>query len=325
MEPKKVYVGIDLGGTNIKAIASTGDGKRLCEKNVHAETEAGFETVIGKIILLIDDVIQSCGMQREKVAAVGVAAAGIVDMDSGLCRFLPNLPGWINIPLVKALSEKTHIPTFLINDVRAITLAELRYGAGRGAKNLICMAIGTGVGGGIVIDGNLFFGSEGLGCEIGHQIIEPQGPICTCGSRGCLESLASGSNIAFQAMKMIRQGAKTLMRDLVQNDLNRVTPQIVAQAARQGDNCAKEIWAREAFYLGLGISNLVVVINPEMVILSGGVSEAHDLLIPGIRATLRERVKLGHDVEKLRIVRGELKDLAGAIGAATWAQHKLGN
>jgi glucokinase len=323
MEHRKVYVGIDLGGTNIKAVAADGDGERLCEKNVHAETESGPETVIQKIINLIEDVIDSCETQREEVLAVGVAAAGIVNMESGLCRFLPNLPGWIDIPLVKRLYEETHITTFLINDVRAITLAEMRFGAGRGVQDLICMAVGTGVGGGIVIDGELYFGSEGLGCEIGHQIIEPQGPRCTCGSRGCLESLASGSNIAFQAMKMIRQGAETMLRDMVNNDLNLVTPQIVAEAARRGDGCAKDIWETEAYYLGLGIANLVVVINPEMLILSGGVSEACDLLIPGIRKTLRERVKLGHDVDRLKIVRGELGDLAGAIGAAAWAQQKL--
>ena len=324
MEQDILFLGVDLGGTNIKAIATTGDGRRLCEKNIQAETERGPDAVIQKMVLLIEDVIESCNVLRERFLAIGVAAAGVVNMNSGICRFLPNLPGWIDIPLVQRVSEEIDIETFLINDVRAITLAEMLFGAGRGVQNLICMAVGTGVGGGIVIDGNLYFGSEGLACEIGHQIIEPQGPRCLCGSRGCLESLASGSNIAFQAMRMIKQGAKTLMRDLVENDLNRVTPQVVADAARQGDQYARDIWEREAYYLGLGVANLVVVLNPEMLILSGGVSEAIDLLVPGIRETLRDRVKLGHDVEKLKIVRGELEDLAGAFGAAAWAQQKLG-
>jgi glucokinase len=213
---------------------------------------------------------------------------------------------------------------FLINDVRAMTLAERDFGAGRGVRDFICLAVGSGIGGGIVMDGELHFGGEGLACEIGHQIIEPQGPLCTCGSRGCLEALASGASIAFQGMKIVRQGATTLIRDLVSNDLNRITPEVVAEAARRGDRYALEIWRREAFYLGLGLSNMVVVLNPSMIIIGGGVAEAFELFVPGIRDTLRDRVKLGHDVEGLKIVKAELRDLAGAAGAATWSRIQVG-
>jgi len=320
MNTDELYLGIDLGGTNLKAIAMTGDGTRLCEMHRLAETEKGPKRLIEKMAALIEDVIGSCNASKKQFRAIGVAAAGIVDMQRGICRFLPNLPGWIDIPIVQELSQKVRLDTFLINDVRAMTLAEKRFGAGKGVNNLICLAVGTGIGGGIVIDGSLYFGSEGLACEIGHQIIEPQGPRCTCGSRGCLEALASGSNIAYQAMRIVRQGAATLIRDMVKGDLNLITPEIVADAARQGDRYALEIWEREAYYLGLGLTNMVVVLNPDMIILGGGVAEAFDLLAQGIMATLRERVKLGHDLDRLQIVKSELKDLAGAIGAAAWAQ-----
>jgi glucokinase len=203
-----------------------------------------------------------------------------------------------------------------------MTLAEKTAGAGKGVDNLVCMAVGTGIGGGIVIGGSLYFGGEGLACEIGHQIIEPQGPRCTCGSRGCLEALASGSNIAYQAIRLVRQGAATLVRDMVQGDLNLVTPEIVADAARQGDRLALEIWEREAYYLGLGLANLVVTLDPDMIVIGGGVAEAFDLLAGGIMATLRERVKLGHDLERLRLVKGRLGELAGAVGAAVWARER---
>jgi glucokinase len=318
-----LYLGIDLGGTNVKAIAMTEGGTRLCEINRSVEAERGPEKVMERIASLAEEVIGTCASGKKQLRAIGVAAAGIVDMKLGLCRFLPNLPGWINVPLVQDLYRRVGLETFLINDVRAITLAETSYGAGKNVPNLVCMAVGTGIGGGIVINGSLYFGSEGLACEIGHQIIEPQGPRCTCGSRGCLEALASGSNIAYQAMRIVRQGGATLIRDLVAGDLNLITPEIVADAARKGDPYALEIWEREAFYLGLGLTNMVVVLDPDMIILGGGVAEAFDLVSGGIMKTLRERVKLGHDLERLQLVKGELRDLAGAVGAAAWARMRM--
>jgi glucokinase len=319
------YIGIDFGGTNIKAIGITSEGETLCEKNVPANAEKGPEQVIEKIVSLINEVVDDCPVPREQFNAVGVAAAGIVDMERGICRFLPNLPGWVNIHLVEKLLRKIDLQTFLINDVRAMTLAEWTLGAGVGVKNLICIAVGTGIGGGIVLDGKLYFGSEGLAGEIGHQTIEPDGPRCTCGNHGCLEALASGANIAFQAIRIVKQGATTIIRDLVENDLNRITPMVVAEAARSGDQMALDIWEREAYYLGMGLANLVVIFNPEMIILGGGIAEASDLLIEGVQETLRDRVLLGHDLKRLRIVPCKLKNLSGAIGAAAWAQIKAEN
>jgi glucokinase len=319
MEKDALYIGVDLGGTNIKAVVMTADGTRLSVMRRGSAAESGPDAVIDRMVSLIEEAGRVCEACNGNVLGLGISVPGIVDMERGLCRFLPNLTGWIDIPLVRRITERTGMHTSLINDVRAMTLAEKHFGAGRGVADLVCLALGTGIGGGIVLGGELYFGSEGLGCEIGHQIIEPQGPRCTCGSRGCLEALASGANIAFQAMRLIKQGATTLMRDMTGGDLNRITPRIVSDAARRGDPYAREIWNREAYYLGLGLANIVVVINPEMIILGGGVAEAFDLLAEGIRDTLRERVKLGHDIEGLRIVRAELKDMAGAMGAAAWA------
>jgi glucokinase len=320
-----MYIGIDFGGTNIKAIGISSEGARLCEKNVPANAEKGPEHIIEKIISLINDVVDDCPVPGKQFSAVGVAAAGIVDMERGICRFLPNLTGWVNIHLVEKLLQKIDLQTFLINDVRAMTLAEWSHGAGVGVKNLICIAVGTGIGGGIILDGKLYFGSEGLACEIGHQTIEPDGPRCTCGSHGCLEALASGANIAFQAIRIVKQGATTIIRDLADNDLNRITPMVVAEAARRGDQMAREIWEREAYYLGLGLANLVVIFNPEMIILGGGIAEAADLFMDGIHKTLKDRVRLGHDLKRIKIVRSKLKNLSGAIGAAAWAQLKVEN
>ena len=319
MRERDYYLGVDLGGTNIKAIAMNYAGVALIEENIPSETENGPSAVIDRMVSLINGLIRDDSLTGYTLSAIGIAAAGVVDMEKGVCRWLPNLPGWMGMPLVSKITERIDRPTFLINDVRAMTLAEKTFGAGKGVKNLLCLAVGTGIGGGIIIDDKLYFGSEGFAGELGHQVVEVSGPDCTCRNYGCLEALASGSNIAFQAMRIVKQGATTLIRDLVDNDLNQITPQIVAEAARQGDIHAKEIWEREAFYLGTGIANLVLIFNPEMIILGGGVAEAFDLLIGGIRKTLKRRIHLGPDLKRLRIVRSKLKGLSGAVGAATWA------
>jgi glucokinase len=319
MKERDYYVGVDLGGTNIKAIAMDENGKALLEQNIPSETESGPSVVVDRMVSLVNGLIHNEAVTEYRFGAIGVAAAGVVDMEKGLCIWLPNLTGWKGMPLVTKIKERIDKPTFLINDVRAMTLAEKTFGAGKGVKNLLCLAVGTGLGGGIVIEDKLYFGSEGFAGELGHQVVEAQGPDCTCGNYGCLEALASGANVAYQAIRIVKQGATTLMRDLVENDLNRITPEVVAEAARQGDALAKDIWEREAFYLGTGIANLVLIFNPEMIILGGGVAEAFDLIIGGIKKTLERRIHLGADLKKLKIVRSELKDLSGAVGAATWA------
>lgn len=324
MTSREYFVGVDLGGTNIKTVAMNSGGRIFCEGNIPTESEKGPTVVIKKITSLIDDLTHNGTLIHKNLCAIGVAAAGVVDMKEGVCKFLPNFPtGWRGIPLVKKIEEGVGSQSFLINDVRAITLGEKTFGAGRGVKNLICIALGTGIGGGIVIDGKLYFGKEGFAGEIGHQTIELYGPKCGCGNYGCLEALASGPNLTSQAIRLVKQGATTIMRDLVDNDLNKISPEVVAEAARRGDSIAKEIWGKEAFYLGTGIANLLVILNPEMIIIGGGIAKAADLLLEGIRQILHRRVYMGPDVDKLKIVRGELQDKAGAVGAATWAMLNL--
>jgi glucokinase len=183
------------------------------------------------------------------------------------------------------------------------------------------MAIGTGIGGGVIVHDMLCFGGEGFAGEIGHQLVEPQGPKCTCGNYGCLEAVASGASIISNAIRMVKQGATTTIRDLAGNDVNAITAEMVARAAHGGDAVAREIWDKEAFYLGVGITNLIMILNPEMIILGGGVAKAFDLLIEGIRGTVSSRIHLGPDVDSLKIVSCRLGDYSGAIGAALWAKQ----
>ncbi|MBE0479246.1 ROK family protein [Candidatus Aerophobetes bacterium] len=324
MTEEKYFIGVDLGGTNIKAVAMNREGKIFHQQNIPTESEKGPLPVIDKLVLLIESVRRKKDVTRRSLGAIGVAVAGAVDMKQGICRFLTNFPTkWKGIPLASRIKERTGCTSFLINDVRAITLAEKTFGAGRKVKNLVCIALGTGIGGGIVIDGKLHFGSKGFAGEIGHQTISMDGPKCGCGNYGCFEALASGSNIASQAIRFIKQGRSTMIRDLVEGDLNRITPEVVAKAARQGDEVAREIWEKEACYVGIGIANLVVSLDPEMVIIGGGIAKAADLLFEGIKKELSRRVYVDPDVSRLKIVKSEFGDIAGAVGAATWAMMNV--
>lgn len=323
MSEKRYFIGVDLGGTNTKIVAINEEGEIFCQRKTPTESEKGPDATTDKIISLIEDLTQKKVLAEKSPRAVGIAVAGVVDMKEGICRFLTNFPTkWKNFPLVKKIEEATTYQAFLINDVRAMTLAEGTVGAGRGVKNFICIALGTGIGGGIVINGNLYFGSEGFAGEIGHQTVKLNGPLCGCGNYGCLEALASGPNITSQAIRFIKQGENTAIRELAGNDLNKISPEVIAEAARKQDPIAKKIWEREAYYLGTGIANLLVILNPEMIILGGGIARAADLFLGKIRKTLREKVHVGPDVDKLRIVKGKLQDIAGAVGAAIWAMKK---
>jgi glucokinase len=210
------------------------------------------------------------------------------------------------------------LPVSLLNDVRSFTLGEKTFGAGRDVDTIVGIAIGTGIGGGLIISGQLHLGLEGTAGEVGHQIIDPYGPRCGCGSRGCLEAFASGPAITAMALKAITQGRTTRIAELVSYDLNRVTPEVVSRAARGGDSVAREIYEQAGFYIGIGVANLITIISPQMVVIGGGVAQAGDLLFDPIRRAARESVHVT-PFDQVQIVPGELGTDAGFIGAAVWA------
>jgi glucokinase len=268
---------------------------------------------------LIDNVIADAGIDKKDVGGVGIGVPGVLDMDRGVTLFLPNLHGeWRGVPLRATIEQKVGLPVCLLNDVRSFTLAEKTFGAGRDVETIVGMAIGTGIGGGLVIDGKLYLGLQGTAGEVGHHIIDPYGPRCGCGSRGCLEAFASGPAITATALKAIAQGTTTRIAELVSYDLNDVTPKVIAEAAQDGDPVAQEIYQRVGFYIGIGVTNLITIISPEKVVIGGGVAQAGDLLFEPIRRTVRETAKVA-PVEKVAVVPADLGTDAGLIGAAVWA------
>lgn len=315
----KKYIGCDLGGTNLRAaIVDLENGEVLHHLSIPTLAREEHDAVMKRMADLFLQLIQSAGMEKEDIGGIGIGVPGVLDLGKGETLFLPNLPGtWPHVPLQATIEKLTGLPTRLLNDVRSITNGEWRFGAGRGMDTVAVFAIGTGIGGGLVINGQLHLGIGGTGGELGHTIIDFNGPKCGCGSYGCLEAYASGPAIAAMGMKAVSQGLTTRISELCEYDLNRVTPELIAKAAREDDEVAKDIYERAGFYLGVTAANICVALGPRRIIIGGGVSQAGELLLDPIRRSLREHVHV-MPVEQVEVVPSHLGDNAGVIGVACW-------
>ncbi|HJR79909.1 MAG TPA: ROK family protein [Anaerolineales bacterium] len=316
----KKYIGCDLGGTNLRAaIVDVENGLILHQLNIPTLAREGHDAVMERMAKLFLQLIQSAGMNKEDIGGIGIGVPGVLDLEKGEVLFLPNLPGtWPHVPLQGTIQQLTGLRTQLLNDVRSITNGEWRFGAGRGQDTVAVFAIGTGVGGGLVINGQLHLGIGGTGGELGHMIIDFNGPRCGCGSQGCLEAYASGPAIAALGMKAVAQGLTTRIANLCEYDLNRISPELIGEAARAGDEIAKDIYERAGYYIGLAAANVCVSLGPKRVIIGGGVAQAGDLLLDPIRRTVQERVHV-MPIEQVEIVASQLGNNAGVIGVASWA------
>lgn len=317
---KEWYIGCDLGGTNLRAaLVNVTNGAVQHAISTPTLAREGPNAVIQRMIELFNRVIRESGLSLQKIGGIGIGVPGTVDMERGIVLFLPNLPStWPNVPLAEYVQAGTTLPTVILNDVRAITYGEWRFGAGQGVDTMACFAIGTGIGGGLVINRQLHLGFGGTAGELGHITVDVNGPRCGCGNYGCVEVFASGPAIAAMGMKAVAQGWTTQIGALVDYDLNRITPEVIARAAYNGDAVAREIFEIAGGYIGTAVANVVVAVNPQRVVIAGGVARAGDLLLEPIRRTLHKRVFVV-PIERIEIVPSALGNNAGVIGAALWA------
>lgn len=316
----KKCIGVDLGGTNLRAgVVDPVSGEISHLTSVPTHAAEGHDAVMRRMGELVNNVIHVSGRSPTEFAAIGIGVPGMLDLERGTTLFLPNLPGnWRNVPLAATIQSLTGLPVALLNDVRAITYGEWKFGAGRGAETVAVFAIGTGIGGGLVIHNRLHLGLGGTAGELGHMTIDFNGPRCGCGNHGCVEAFASGPAIAAMGMKAVAQGLTTTIGARVGYDLNQITPEVIAQAAEEGDAIAREIFDQAGMYLGVAIASIIVAVTPKRVIIAGGIARAGDLLLEPIRRTVQQRVTLA-PVEQIQIIPAALGDKAGVAGVALWA------
>ena len=316
IDPKPVLA-VDLGGTKIIAAVVLPDGKLVSRNYCLTVADKGPEIVIDRILSAVNGAIAQAKLKTSELMGIGVAAAGILDVRRGIITTSPNLPGWHDVPLRNILADKLGIVTCLINDASAAALGEHRFGAGRGFDNMIYLTVSTGIGGGIIVNGELYSGTDGCAGELGHVTIEVDGPRCHCGNFGCLEALASGWAVVREAKTRINRGETSSIVEIAGGKLENITAEKIAEAARQGDRLACDIVAEAANHLGVGLANLVNIFNPELIVIGGGLSKMGNMLLKPARKVLKgSAFKLPADT--VRIVRARLGSNAGIIGAAAY-------
>lgn len=320
------FIGIDVGGTNLRAaLLRTGESALLAVAQSLTRSEEGYAAVLARIAELAREVMSKGNVTAAQVGGIGLGLPGRLNPAEGWVEFLPNLAGnWVGVRAAEALQVVLNLPIHLINDARAMTYGEWKHGAGQGVDSMACFTLGTGIGGGVVVNGQLLWGINGTLGELGHQVVEADGLPCTCGGRGCLEVYASGTAIAAAARRAINAGEMNRLYQMADGDSNKVTADLVASAAQTGDAAAKAIFERAGLYLGMVISNVAVTINPERVVIGGGMARVGDLILEPARRTVRERVHLA-PVEHIGIIPAQLGADAGLIGAASWAEFQITN
>lgn len=304
-----LVIGLDLGGTSIKGALLDGEGNIISKTEVSTLAREGPEAVIHRMAGLVSEFEGEAECKGEKVIGLGIGIPGMPDQETGEVIFAPNL-GWRNVPLVKLLRKTVTVPVILENDANAATLGEQWRGAGRGSNNMIMITIGTGIGGGFIFNGNLYTGTNGNAGEIGHTVIDPEGPLCTCGRRGCLETLTSATAIQKMAKEAVARGEITSLAEIKEIDTRDVI-----SAARKKDPIAVKIVSLAANYLGIGIANMINLFNPDTIVIGGGVSRAGDILLNPLRDSTR-KWSLEDSYRVVKFTLAELGNDAGCIGAA---------
>jgi glucokinase len=317
---RKWVVGVDLGGTNIVIGVlplDGGSGDVVALRSVATEAHRGAKFVVDRIVGLIgeavDEVIAEHGGSRGDFAGIGIGSPGPLDRATGTVINTPNL-GWRNFPLRDLIANAVGMPATLDNDANCATYGEWWLGAGRNVDTLVGLTLGTGIGGGIVLNGEIFHGISDAAGEIGHITIEANGRKCKCGNYGCLEAYASGPAIALRAIEGIEAGADSLLPALVDGKLESITAATVYEGVVLGDVYANDVMRETAKFLGAGVANMINVLNPEMIVISGGVTRAGDHLFSPLRAEVRKRAFKSAQ-EACQIVSAQLPGTAGIIGA----------
>lgn len=312
---RAVAAGVDIGGTFIKVGLVDRDGRVLHRVEQPSEAERGFDHFVDRIGQTLELALRDGG---DGLAGIGVGYPGTVYPDTGLISGSPNIPGSEGRNLVEPLVERFGRAVLPINDASGATLGECRYGVGRGqaVRDLVMFTMGTGIGGGVVIDGRVLYGAHHQGSELGHMVVDPSGPLCGCGQFGCLEAFCGTAGILRRAQAKLQSGRPSLLRETMREfESPELTPRMISEAAEQGDAVALEVWADVGYYMGLGCVTAINFVDPELIVIGGQVAKAGAPLFDAIRRTVRSRARLNPWPWR-NILPASLGEDAGIIGAA---------
>jgi glucokinase len=309
-----LYIGVDLGGTDIKGGVVTSEGEIVFEKTISTEAREGVSHVMDRIAGLVRD-LSNAVKEDGKVQSVGIGAPGQIDSRTHVMRNAPNLPGWHNVEVLPQMEERLNMKIVWDNDARLAALGEFSFGAGRGCSEMMMVTLGTGVGSGLIINGEIYRGSIGSAGEFGHTTIDPGGPQCGCGRRGCIEAYAGIKGVLRIARGILNTGKKSLLHEI---NWDLLSPKDISVAAEKGDKVAIKVFQEVGFYLGVGLANVATLLNLERFVIGGGVSRAGEFLLEPTRESLKKHA-IETAWEAVKVMPAELGNQAGVIGAAKLA------
>ncbi len=316
----QLLVGVDLGGTNVRAALVRRDGVVLQRDKRDSLQERDPDDTLGAIVETCRAVMEAEGVSAADVLGVGIGMPGIMDGVTGVCHWSPNFPSWKDVPVGPHVRAELGVPTFILNDAKCAILGEWEFGAGRGTRDLVMITLGTGIGGAFIVDGRLLVGPDGSIGEVGHHTVHPFGRRCGCGNYGCWEAMCARDAIRECAERQLQSGRESVLAALPRHE---ITPRDVAEAALQQDPVALAAMEEIGFYIGLGVANLINMMNPERFIVGGGIATAGEVLFGPLRRTVHARA-VPLQAGRVTIVPADLGDDAGVLGAAVLVLARLG-
>ena len=322
MSERELVIGVDLGGTHTYAGVIDTNGEILIRKETDIDLSEDADTIIkNSIIPTIKSAMDDNPFLEDDIKAIGIGIPGNLDSTRGFCYFSPNFK-WKDVPVTHPIREALGIPVYLQNDVNVTALGEKYFGAGKGIDDFVMVAIGTGIGGGIISGGELLKGFCEAAGEIGHITVDPNEYQCNCGNYGCMEALASGPNIARRGREIMEERKDSVLWDMVK-DKSELSAYTLYKAAKQGDEAALKVWKDTGMYLGIGFSNIIHTVNPQRFIIGGRVAGALEFFLPALKEEIKKRATMVPE-DSVEIVVAELQENAGMIGAAALAFEKVG-
>jgi len=321
-ESKKAFAGIDVGGTNIKFGLFYPDGKIIFKEQRPTLADKGAVPLMHLITNIAERLIMHASEDELEVPWLGVGTPGSIDFKTGqVLGQTPHIPGWEGMEIGENLRNRLNMPVWVDNDVNAMSLAELKFGAAVGAKSAVCVTVGTGVGGAVIIDGKLVRGQTHSAGELGHMTINFDGPLCKCGKKGCVEAYCSTSAIITKTKKKLEKDMTPVFQELIGGDITKLNIKNITLAAKQDDYVAKEVLEETAEYLAIGLGNIANLLNPQIIIIGGGIADGSPEFISYVSSAIRKHA-FASAVKELKVTKAALGNDAGFIGAGLLGEHE---